>query len=243
MTKIFAHRGSKGTHPENTLVAFEEAVRVGSDGIELDVHLSKDGELVVIHDETIDRTTNGSGSVHALTLSELKQFSAGSWFNSTFLQQTIPTLEEVLRLLIKLDFQGILNIELKTDVIEYQGIVKKCLDLQEQLVLPFSIVYSSFNPRSLLEVKQLRPKQEVAFLFESVEMASTEFGDLEIDAWHPDRRLLDWALSHNVQHFPLRVWTVNQTDQIHQCLDLKVAAIFTDFPEKALIIRDSEGSV
>lgn len=80
MTKIIAHRGSKGTHPENTLASFKEAVLVGSDGIELDVQLSKDNQLMVIHDETIDRTTNGYGEVGSLTLTELKQYDAGSWF-------------------------------------------------------------------------------------------------------------------------------------------------------------------
>lgn len=77
-TKIIAHRGSKGTHPENTIESITEAVRVGSDGIEIDVHLSLDQELIVIHDETIDRTTNGKGRVQNLTLNQLKQFDAGS---------------------------------------------------------------------------------------------------------------------------------------------------------------------
>ena len=81
MTKIFAHRGSKGTHPENTLTSFKEAVRVGSDGIELDVHLTKDGHLVVIHDETVDRTTNGTGEIRNLTLAKIKAMDAGSWFS------------------------------------------------------------------------------------------------------------------------------------------------------------------
>ena len=93
MTKIFAHRGSKGTHPENTLASFKGAVRVGSDGIELDVHLTKDGQLVVIHDETVDRTTNGTGEIRTLTLAEIKEFDAGSWFKSDFAGEKIPTLE------------------------------------------------------------------------------------------------------------------------------------------------------
>ena len=80
MTDIIAHRGSKGTHPENTCIAFREAVRVGAEGIELDVHLSKDGYLIVMHDETVDRTTDGHGEIQQLTLNELKQLDAGSWF-------------------------------------------------------------------------------------------------------------------------------------------------------------------
>ena len=104
MTKIFAHRGSKGTHPENTLTSFKEAVRVGSDGIELDVHLTKDGHLVVIHDETVDRTTNGTGEIRNLTLAKIKAMDAGSWFHNTYAGEKIPTLEEVLLLLKELGF-------------------------------------------------------------------------------------------------------------------------------------------
>ena len=123
MTKIFAHRGSKGTHPENTLASFKEAVRVGSDGIELDVHLTKDGHLVVIHDETVDRTTNGTGEIRNLTLAEIKAMDAGGWFHNKYAGEKIPTLEEVLLLLTELGFNGQLNIELKTDVIQYKGLV------------------------------------------------------------------------------------------------------------------------
>lgn len=113
MTEIMAHRGSRINRPENTLAAFEEAVRVGADGIELDVHLSKDGQVVVIHDETLDRTTDGAGFVHEWTLADLQQLDAGSWFDPAFADQKIPALAEVLDLLESLGFQGRLNIELK----------------------------------------------------------------------------------------------------------------------------------
>ena len=152
MTKIFAHRGSKGTHPENTLASFKEAVRVGSDGIELDVHLTKDGHLVVIHDETVDRTTNGTGEIRSLTLAEIKELDAGSWFHNKYAGEKIPTLEEVLLLLTELGFNGQLNIELKTDVIQYKGLVEKCLALQSAKDWPFAIVYSSFNPTNRLDI-------------------------------------------------------------------------------------------
>jgi glycerophosphoryl diester phosphodiesterase len=89
---IFAHRGSKGTHPENTLSAFEEALRSGADGIELDVHLTKDGELAVIHDETIDRTTTLSGYVKDYTAEELKMADAGVKFSPSFKNEKIPLL-------------------------------------------------------------------------------------------------------------------------------------------------------
>ena len=239
MTKIFAHRGSKGTHPENTLASFKEAVRVGSDGIELDVHLTKDGYLVVIHDETVDRTTNGTGEIRNLTLAEIKAMDAGSWFNETFAGEKIPTLEEVLLLLTELGFNGQLNIELKTDVIQYEGLVEKCLALQSAKDWPFAIVYSSFNPYTLVELKQANPSQEIGLLFESKEWADKGDAMLEKESYHPDLKLLDWAIEWNRNQLPLRVWTVNEDKDINRCFELQIEAIFTDYPEKALQLKEN----
>ena len=239
MTKIFAHRGSKGTHPENTLASFKEAVRVGSDGIELDVHLTKDGHLVVIHDETVDRTTNGTGEIRNLTLAEIKAMDSGSWFNETFAGEKIPTLEEVLLLLKELGFKGQLNIELKTDVIQYKGLVEKCLALQSAKDWPFAIVYSSFNPYTLVELKEANPSQEIGLLFESKEWADKGDAMLEKESYHPDLKLLDWAIEWNRNQLPLRVWTVNEDTDINRCFELQIEAIFTDYPEKALQLKEN----
>ena len=239
MTKIFAHRGSKGTHPENTLASFKEAVRVGSDGIELDVHLTHDGNLVVIHDETVDRTTNGTGEIRNLTLAEIKAMDAGSWFHNKYAGEKIPTLEEVLLLLTELGFNGQLNIELKTDVIQYKGLVEKCLALQSAKDWPFAIVYSSFNPYTLVELKEANPSQEIGLLFESKEWADKGDAMLEKESYHPDLKLLDWAIEWNRNQLPLRVWTVNEDTDINRCFELQIEAIFTDYPEKALQLKEN----
>ena len=239
MTKIFAHRGSKGTHPENTLASFKEAVRVGSDGIELDVHLTKDGHLVVIHDETVDRTTNRTGEIRNLTLAEIKAMDAGSWFNETFAGEKIPTLEEVLLLLTELGFNGQLNIELKTDIIQYEGLVEKCLALQSTATWPFAIVYSSFNPYTLVELKQANPSQEIGQLFESTEWANKGDVMLKKESYHPDLKLLDWTLEWNTNQLSLRVWTVNEDTDINRCFELNIEAIFTDYPQKALQLKEN----
>lgn len=239
MTKIFAHRGSKGTHPENTLASFKEAVRVGSDGIELDVHLTNDGHLVIIHDETVDRTTNGTGEIRNLTLAEIKAMDAGSWFHNKYAGEKIPTLEEVLLLLKELGFNGQLNIELKTDVIQYKGLVEKCLALQGTKTWPFAIVYSSFNPYTLVELKQANPSQEIGLLFESKEWADKGDAMLEKESYHPDLKLLDWAIEWNRNQLPLRVWTVNEDTDINRCFELQIEAIFTDYPEKALQLKEN----
>lgn len=165
MTKIIAHRGSKGTHPENTLAAFKEAVRVGADGIELDVQLSKDNHLIVIHDETVDRTTNGYGEISQLTLAELKQLDAGSWFKENPIRQEIPTLEEVLQLLVDEQFQGVLNIELKTDKIHCQGIEKILVQLMQSQNWPFEYIYSSFYFPSLEKIEEIAKDSKLALVF------------------------------------------------------------------------------
>lgn len=148
-TKIIAHRGSRGNRPENTLEAFQEALKVSSDGIELDVHLSKDGQVVVIHDETVDRTTSGKGYVKDMTLKQLKELDAGSWFDPKYSNARIPTLQEVLDLLAENHFSGVLNVELKTDVFQYSAIEEKVLALAEPYLAQFSVIYSSFHYETL----------------------------------------------------------------------------------------------
>ncbi|EOL47079.1 glycerophosphodiester phosphodiesterase [Enterococcus caccae] len=239
MTKVIAHRGSKGTHPENTLAAFKEAVRVNSDGIELDVQLSKDNQLVVIHDETVDRTTNGHGTVGGLTLVELKQLDAGSWFEKNPMFQEIPTLEEVLVLLKKEDFQGLLNIEIKTDNVHYEGIEQKIIQLMQSQVWPFEYMYSSFYFKSLEKIWAIEKNQKIASVFElSAEDEQLAIGTGFIEGIHPN---IEWVLTHldELDEFPksIRPWTVNKAEQMNICFAYQLAGIHTDFPEKALELR------
>ena len=238
-TKIIAHRGSKSTRPENTLTAFREALHVGSDGIELDVHLSSDGEVVVIHDETVDRTTNGTGLVSELTLQELKSLDAGSWFDPLYSKVTIPTLKEVLDMLVTEGFCGLLNIELKTDKIVYPEMSRKVYRLVQETAPAYDIVYSSFNYDTLIEMKKINDKNQVALLFKKVGRAQTRLnGEYFVEAWHVP---VDWAKARLIlgkQRLPLRVWTVNEKSSIQYFIRKKVAAIITDYPEIALMIRN-----
>ena len=143
MTKNFAHRGFSGKYPENTLLAFEKAVEAQTDGIELDVQLTKDGEIVIIHDETIDRTTNGKGLVVDYTYEELEKFDASYIYTGQFGFNKIPTLREYFNL-IK-DTNIITNIELKTGINEYQGIEEKVYNLIKEFQLEDRVIISSFN--------------------------------------------------------------------------------------------------
>ena len=136
---IYAHRGSSGTHPENTLAAFREAARLPIYGVEFDVHLTKDGELVVIHDETIDRTSNGKGFVKDMTLAELRSFDFGSWFSDEFRGEPIPTLHEVLEVFSETSHH--LNIELKSDIFPYEGMAEKVVAMVQRDETRFACRY------------------------------------------------------------------------------------------------------
>nr|WP_242596379.1 glycerophosphodiester phosphodiesterase [Enterococcus ureasiticus] len=240
VTKIIAHRGSRGTHPENTLAAFKEAVRVGSDGIELDVQLSKDNQLIVMHDETIDRTTNGHGEVGSLTLAELKQLDAGSWFEKNPMVQEIPTLEEVVMLLRKENFQGLLNIEIKTDKIHYKGIEQIIVQLMKSQRWPFEYMYSSFYFKSLEKIWEIEKNQTIASVFDMSEEEEKRALQSEfIEGIHPK---IDWVLEHveDLAEFPkaIRPWTVNEEEKMILCFSHHLAGIHTDYPAKALKIRE-----
>lgn len=256
-TKIFAHRGARWCRPENTLASFQQALREKADGIELDVHLSKDNELIVIHDETVNRTTNAKGFVHDLTLSQLKTLDAGCNFKlqassplltfirrfrsllikKVYTHEKIPTLGEVLDFLEAHNFTGCLNIEVKTDHIHYPDIETILSEEMVQRELSFTYLYSSFNFRSLELLHELEPTVDLAYLTYN-NQNEIERG-LEADfitALHPKK---SYALS---KHFepsrkPLRVWTVNAERDIKKLLTKNVAAIITDYPEKARRIR------
>lgn len=161
--KIWAHRGCSQRYPENTLLAFEKAVGLQElIGIELDIQLTKDGEIVVIHDERVDRTTEGIGFVRDYTLAELKRLHIYADVNPT---QTIPTMEEVFDLLenrLKNGFK--LNIELKNSVYLYEGMEEKIVDLVHKRGLQDSIVYSTFYAKSLTKLKEIDPKASLAIL-------------------------------------------------------------------------------
>lgn len=160
-TLNLAHRGASSLAPENTLAAFRKAVDLGADGLELDVHLSRDGRLVVIHDEQLNRTTNGRGLVKDHTLAELRELDAGSWFSQEFAGERIPTLEEVLT-----EFPGLhINIEVKSGVILYPGIEEAVLDTVRRRKMEEDILISSFNHYSLAECKRINPDVRTGILY------------------------------------------------------------------------------
>ena len=240
LTKVFAHRGSKGTHPENTLPAFEEAVTVGADGIEIDVHISKDGQLMVIHDETIDRTTTGSGRVMDLSKKEIQSYNAGSWFSEEYAEIVVPTLEEVTYFLMQLNFKGVLNIEIKTDKIHYPGIEKMIHEWMTSENWSFDYMYSTFNVNTLKLLENIAPDTPNALItFADQEMI--EYGLLtpHIGGLHPK---FSWLETHpgTLAGFAkaLRPWTINKKEQMLFCYRHQLTGFMTDYPRKAIKIRN-----
>ena len=154
--KNFAHRGFSGQYPENTMLAFKKAWEAGADGIELDVQMTKDGQVVVIHDEKVDRTTNGSGNVRDLTLAELRKLDASYIYTGKMGVNPVPTFEEYCAWVAGTDL--VTNIELKTGVYPYPGIEAKVWELIQKYHLENKVIISSFNHYSILRMKELAPE-------------------------------------------------------------------------------------
>lgn len=231
--KIIAHRGASGNFPENTIAAFKEAARLPVFGVEFDVHMTADGELVVIHDETVDRTSSGSGYVKDMTLKELKKYDFGSWFAPEFQGETIPTLPEVFDVFDATDHK--LNIELKSDIFPYEGMVEKVLDLIAERELESRVIISSFDHTAILSVKQLNPQIETAALFMEVLVHPLNYlHKIPADALHI---LFPAAIRPSITEvitsgMPVRTFTVNEENYAILLKQAGVQAIFTDYPEK-----------
>jgi len=247
-TKIYGHRGAMGDYPENTILSFKQAINHGVDGIELDVQLTKDGEIVVIHDEKLNRTTTGTGYVKDYTLEELKQYSAGKKFKSfskyetSWDAETVPTLKEVMDVLEP--YPNIeLNIELKTNIFRYPGMEKKVLDITNQYGGNRKIVFSSFHLPSILAIRDHDSLAEIAWLTAYPISHPNEYGEVfHLEGLHVSKDVvLQYPHVLKGRQQAIRAWTANGTDEIKQLLDLKVDAIVTDFPEKVIFFRSERG--
>ena len=224
MLKI-GHRGAKGYEPENTLISFQKALDMQVDGIELDVHLSADGELIVIHDETVDRTTNGNGLVNTLTSRELKQFRINE-------HHEIPLLSEVFELVNKNCF---INIELKS----YET-ADKVVELIEKYVSEKNWNYnhflvSSFDWNALQQVRFLNDEIQIGVLTETdLDLALAFAKFIQAKSIHPHFHLLNKENVSKIQSKKIDVfpWTVNEREDIEKIKAYKVNGIITDFPNR-----------
>ena len=224
MLKI-GHRGAKGHEPENTFISFQKALDMQVDGIELDVHLSADGEIMVIHDESIDRTTNGKGFVNALSLRELKSFRIDGKYE-------IPTLREVFDLVNQDCF---INIELKS----YEA-TDKVVSLVEKYVTKKGWKYnrflvSSFDWNALQQVAFLNDKIPIGVLTETdLDLALAFAKFIRAKSIHPHFHLLTKENTVKLQEKGLQVfpWTINELEDIQKIKTFNVNGIITDFPNR-----------
>ena len=236
---IWAHRGASGYAPENTLLAFKKAIELGANGIELDVQMTKDGELVVCHDETIDRTSNGSGWIKDMTLAELKSldFSCGQ---KDFAGVTIPTMREVFELLAPTGL--IINIELKTGIVFYPGMAEKLLELTSECGFSDRVIYSSFNHYTVKHIREIAPKTKLGFLYAdgTIDMPSYAIKH-GVQALHPALYNIQFPGLIDECHqkgLAVNVWTVNEEDHLELCCKAGVDAIITNYPDRAFeVIR------
>ena len=232
---VYGHRGASGYAPENTLEAFELAAQQGAHGVELDVHLSRDGELVVAHDETIERVSDGTGRLCDHSLSELKRLR----FNKThpeYQNARIPTLGEVFELLAPTGLK--VNVELKNSLIDYPDLEERCVELAARMGMTQRVLYSSFNHHSLLRLKAIDPSIPCGILYECTMVKPWEYAHaLGMNALHPHFSELQVPGECDSAHalgLEVNPWTVNEEADILMACRAGADRLITNYPDRAL---------
>ncbi|MFH1446764.1 MAG: glycerophosphodiester phosphodiesterase [Chloroflexota bacterium] len=236
MPLIIAHRGASAKAPENTLAAFELAFEMGADGIELDVMLSKDGKLVVIHDDTVDRTTNGSGRVSDFSLSTLQGLDAGSVFSTAFRGEQLPSLAEVFE---RFGGKMLINVELKNYATPFDDLTDRVVNLVQKYKLLNSVLLSSFNPINLRRARRRLPEVRLGLLtlIGKAEILSRgAFGRIfPYDALHPYYSDVSESLVNKIHSLgrQVNVWTVDEPEELIRLYQLGADGIITNDPQAA----------
>lgn len=217
------------------MISFRSAMNYAIDGIELDVHMTKDGRVVVIHDEKVNRTTNGKGYVKDMTLEEIRDLDAGSKFNPLFKGEKIPLLEEVMKLLEPTNLK--LNIELKSDVFPYYGMDMEVLKLVEKYGMQHRTIISSFDHETLTRIAEVAPRIETAPLFSNIIVEPWAYAKriganaIHISGYFMMRQTAIEALKEGAK---VRVYTINDEAHMDLLWNAQVEGFFTDEVEKAV---------
>lgn len=237
---IIAHRGASAYYPENTLPSFEGAISLGADMVEFDVQLTSDKEVVVFHDEKISRCSDGRGRIADYTLAALKKLNVGSWFGKNFKGTRIPTLEETLN---ACKGRVAVNIEIKTEAVGktfFGGVEEKCLKLVDQIGMRKHAVFSSFDPRAIMHLKEIDNTVPAAVLFEKRiygSMRPAEVIDsVGADAFNCKASELSskWMADLRSKNIPVNIYTVNDRKNMQKFLHMGVNGIFTNKPDVLL---------
>jgi glycerophosphoryl diester phosphodiesterase len=236
MSVIFAHRGASSEAPENTLPAFQRAIEQGCRAIELDVHLTRDGELIVCHDETIDRTTDGTGYIRDQTLFSLQQRDAGSWFSDEFQGTRLPTLDEVLEICHD---EILINIEIKNIPFIYKGIEEKTLQTIRHFGFLENTIISSFDHHALLRVQYLQPNMKLGVLLANHLIDPWGYlknAKLHAYSIHPLYTVIDdeFVLQSHKYGYQVFPFTVDERKVYQDLKMLGVDGVFTNIPLRFL---------
>ncbi|MEQ8625502.1 MAG: glycerophosphodiester phosphodiesterase family protein [Vicingaceae bacterium] len=242
---IIAHRGASGLAPENTLAAFAKAIELGVDRIEMDLRQTIDGEVVVLHDKTINRTSNGWGSVRKLSLKKCKSYSAGSWFHHDFSAERIPTFREVLELV---NGRATLLLEIKNGSPYHHGIEKNIIDLVNEFDAHEWCIVQSFNDRILKNFRELPDlHSNIQKLFAAFIPVAPFYGGSRFS--YKRVRRYDFADEININYKyvnprvvrkmhqmgkKVNVWTVNQPENLKKYMEIGVDGIITDYPDRLI---------
>lgn len=235
---IVAHRGASGMAPENTPAAFLTALALGADTIEIDVHLSRDGRVVVIHDDTVDRTTSGIGEIRSLDLADLQSLDAGSWFYGTDVQPRwpadllrVPTLEQVIEMVLG---KALLLVELKDPTL-YEGLEETLVETMRSTGLvtqPGAVTVQSFDADGVRKMARLAPEIPRFQLTSGVEFSPEVLDDIRsyADGIAPNREDITQPLVEAAQERGLKVysWTVNRAEDMRLLSGMGIDGIITD---------------
>lgn len=232
MTKNIAHRGFSGKYPENTMLAFKRAVEEKCEGIETDLHLTKDGVIVICHDETINRTSNGEGYIKDYTYNELLKFDFGIRFGEEFAGEKIVTLDEFLSFIKDTDIM--INLELKNDLIPYEKLEEKTIDKLYQYKLKEKAILSSFNHYSMMKAMEYDASVSRGLLYEATLYEVHEYGKrLKAQALHPYYpSVMDKHRVNKIHESGMLIntYTVNKAEDMRQLIKLGIDGIITNYP-------------
>ena len=237
MPLVLAHRGANKVAPQNTLPAFKKAIEFNADGIETDVHLCKDGEIVICHNYTVDATSNGKGSIDEMTLAQLRQLDFGSYFSKDFAGVTLPTLAELLDLTKNMK---LINIEIKPPK-KNNDLVKKVVEEVYKFGIENKTIISCFDPECILKVKEIDKSLKTGLLYEDDDLGKEimSFGvakycmQLNADAAHPEYFLIseEEVKELHSNNIVVNPWTVNKEEDIIRLANWGCDALISDVPD------------
>ena len=238
----YAHRGFSGCYPENTMLAFRKAREAGCEGMEFDVHFTRDRQLVIIHDERIDRTSGQQGFVKDMTYAQLCQVDFSYKWKDQVPFQRIPTLREYFELVKDCDIVS--NIELKTGVFEYPGIEQAVYDLIREYHMERKVVVSSFNHHSVMRMKEIDPSIVCGFLSETWILDAGAYVEGHgIEAYHPAFFMLtdEEAADLKAHDRQINTWPVNEPQYIRRMIALGVDGIIGNYPDRVKAELEAAG--